>query len=103
LKLNKILCLIPTFKEKPSKTVESLENQSQVETEIVVVGAYPSSEIDGVKFVLSTPNMRESVGIRVARALNHALGRVNIIDFDYVAKFDDDVILPNALPIREHS
>lgn len=37
----------------------------------------------------------ESVGMRVARTMNHALATVNLREYDYVLRVDDDVFLPD--------
>jgi len=98
----KILVLIPTLKDEPTETVLSVKHQTiSVSEIIVVVGSYylfnrliNSSITNLAKILYLKPNMREPVGLRAAKALNYALSKVKIEDYDYILRVDADTKLP---------
>jgi len=98
----KILVLIPTLKDDPTETILSIKQQTiNVSKIIVVVGARSlfrrllNSEIASyVKILYFKPDMKEYVGLRVAKGLNYALSTVKIENYDYILRVDADVILP---------
>ncbi|MFZ7137768.1 MAG: glycosyltransferase [archaeon] len=97
----KILCLIPTLRDDPSKTIDSVFKQTlKVSSIIVIVGskrlynqiAALSSNI--IEIIYFKPNTDDYLGKRVARALNVALSHINLEDYDYILRIDADTMLP---------
>jgi hypothetical protein len=97
----KVLALVLALKEYPETTVSSLMSQKEVSTDIIIIGGYPTTKppVDsGIRWVHVTPNMNEPRGLRLSKAINVALYGVNLKDYDYFLKSDDDVdYYPNYL------
>jgi len=97
----KILLVIPTLKDNPTEAVESVQCQTvPVSKIIVVVGSRQlcnelANELAKcADIIFSKPSMKEPLGLRVAKALNIALSRVRIEEYDYILRVDADIRLP---------
>lgn len=98
----RVLVLIPTLNDDPSDAIESVMKQTVSPSKILV--AVGSKELyqklvtqphaDIVEYVYVKPNLREPVGLRVAKALNVLLSRVSLREYDYLVRVDADTILP---------
>ena len=99
----KILVVIPTLDDDPTDTIKSLLRQTvKVSKIIVAVGSLKlyqkliSRYGDNViEFVYIKPNFRDPLGKRVAVALNYALSKVCLSEYDYLLKVDADTTLPS--------
>lgn len=98
----RILALIPTLKDNPIKTVQSILKQSiPVSKIIVIVGEKKlyarllQCKLERTEYVYVKPDFRQPLGKRVGAAINVALANVNLMDYDYIFKVDSDVTLPN--------
>jgi len=99
----KILAVIPTLDDDPTDTIKSLLRQTvKVSKIIVAVGSLKlyrkliSRYDDGVaEFVYVKPNFRDPLGKRVAVALNCALSKVRLSEYDYLLRVDADTVLPS--------
>ena len=97
-----ILVLIPTLRDDPTETILSVKRQTVGVSEIiVVVGSYylfnrllNSSIARIAKILYLKPNMKEHLGLRVAKALNYALSKVKIEDYNHILRVDADTKLP---------
>lgn len=97
----RVLVLIPTLNKLPRKTIETLLNQTLKPVRIIVISGkrleiedYSFFSVDLVQIIYDKPDMKMSLGERVARALNKALDQVNISDYDFILKADSDIIFP---------
>ncbi|MGI0080665.1 MAG: hypothetical protein ACRECH_13705 [Nitrososphaerales archaeon] len=97
----KILCVIPTLRDDPSETVESLRRQVLPPTRIIVASGSKelSDEIMAwkdsfVEAIYVRPDFKKSVGERIASALDSALQSVALDEFDCFLRIDADIILP---------
>jgi len=97
----RVLVLIPTLNKLPRRTIETLLNQTLKPVRIIVISGkqleiedYSFFPVDLVQIIYDKPNMKISLGERVARALNKALDQVNISDYDFILKADSDIIFP---------
>ena len=99
----KILAVIPTLDDDPTDTIKSLLRQTvKVSKIIVAVGSLKlyrkliSTYGDDVaEFVYVKPNFQDPLGKRVAFALNCALSKVRLSEYDYLLRVDADTILPS--------
>jgi glycosyltransferase involved in cell wall biosynthesis len=99
----KILAVIPTLDDDPTDTIKSLLRQTvKVSKIIVAVGSLKlyrrliSSYGDNVaEFIYVKPNFQDPLGKRVAAALNCALSKVRLSEYDYLLRVDADTILPS--------
>jgi len=102
----KILSIIPTLRDIPLRTLNSLLNQTQQPDKIIiVVGSqhllkYLKTKTQQLlqvpaklEVLYVRPNTREHVGVRVGKAINTALKNENLKLYDYILKVDSDVIL----------
>jgi hypothetical protein len=102
----KVLAVIPTLKDDPVNSIQSLINQTIfIRRILVVVGSknlynalvsssserFPSQ----VQFMYVKPSSDRCVGKRVARALNAGLDLINLEEFDYLLRIDADIVLPS--------
>ncbi|MGC9069216.1 MAG: glycosyltransferase [Thermoprotei archaeon] len=95
----RILVLIPTLKEIPSRLVLKLYRQSLKPSQIIIIASSKklcniiTNEVmlPDVRCIEVKPNMREHVGIRVGKAINEAFQQLNINDYDYIIKADADI------------
>ena len=98
----KILVLIPTLKDDPTQTVQSVKRQTMPVSKImIIVGSkqlysrLKRSELAKIaEIIYFRPNMKEPLGLRVAKSLNHALSMVKVENYDYILRVDADVKLP---------
>lgn len=97
----RVLVLIPTLNKLPRKTIETLLNQTLKPVKIIVISGKQLEikdcsffPIDLVQIIYEKPNMKMSLGERVARALNKALEQLNISEYDFILKADSDIIFP---------
>ncbi|MCQ5341411.1 MAG: glycosyltransferase family 2 protein [Candidatus Methanomethylicia archaeon] len=94
----KILAIIPVLNRYPKETIKSLLNQTIKPSRIIIAAGSSSvcqeCKIHGIDCIYVKPNFYEHVGIRMTKAMNIALQSVNINNYDYILKLDDDVILP---------
>jgi len=97
----KILVVIPTLTDDPMETIESVVGQTvEVSKILVAVGSkllyrrLAEANLDNVEYVYVKPNFRDPVGKRVAAALNVALSKVRLGDYDYLLRVDADTTLP---------
>jgi len=99
----KILAVIPTLDDDPTDTIKSLLRQTvKVSKIIVAVGSSKlyrnliSRYSDNVaEFVYVKPNFSDPLGKRVAVALNRALSKVRLSEYDYLLRVDADTVLPS--------
>lgn len=104
-KNQRILTVIPTLKDDPFVIIMDLLHQTVKPCHIVVVTAFKSSrdqifkKISDIKerfidiFVVR-PNMEEHVGVRVGKAINAALTKLDLTKYSHIIKIDADVRLP---------
>jgi len=99
----KILAVIPTLDDDPTDTIKSLLRQTVKVSKIVVavgslnlyrklISRYSNSVAE---FVYVKPNFRDPLGKRVAVALNYALSKVRLSEYDYLLRVDADTVLPS--------
>lgn len=98
----KIVAVIPTLRDDPSKTIESILQQTVKVSKIVVVTGSPELSrslscqgSDIVEIIYVKPNMDDPLGKRIATALNIALHRVSLEEYDYILRVDADTTLPS--------
>lgn len=97
-----ILVVIPTLNDDPTETINSLQNQTvKVSKILVAVGSkslyqklISTGRGGAVEYFYVKPNFQDPLGKRVASALNYALSKVNLNDYDYLLRLDADAILP---------
>jgi len=93
----KVLSLVLAFRTPPTSTVKSLLRQS-IPADIIVIAAYPEAlrglPCKKIKCYVVEPKLDLCVGKRVSDAINRILGKVDLDEYDYLLKIDDDVILP---------
>jgi len=97
-----IIALIPTLRDNPSRTIESILNQTVKVLKIIVITGskerYSCSSFKGsgiVEVIYNKPNMDYPLGKRIAIALNVALCQVNLKEYDYILRVDADTLIPN--------
>jgi len=83
--------------------MESILQQTVKVSKIVVITGSPElsrslscQSSDVVEIVYVKPNMDDPLGKRIATALNIALRRVNLEEYDYMLRVDADAILPSG-------
>jgi hypothetical protein len=98
----KILAVIPTLADDPTDTIKSLLMQTvKVSKILVAVGSWKlykkltSTDSGVAEYVYVKPNFQDPLGKRIATALNHALSKVRLENFDYLLRVDADTILPS--------
>lgn len=77
----KILVIIPSLRGVSKETLDSIQQQTITVMKIIVSNKKYSSRL--------------SVGERVAKACNYTLSRVDLTQYDYILRTDDDAYLPN--------
>jgi len=102
----RILVVIPVISEMPVGLLRDLSLQT-IRPELVVIAAASNSvcrrirdigsDIGKMKVecIVTRPDMKEHVGIRVGKAINQSLRHINLVSFDYFLKIDADVNIPN--------
>ena len=94
----KILTVIPVLNRYSEKTIESLLEQTIKPSKIIVAAGHPSiceeCSSHGIECYFVKPNFTEHTGIRMTKAMNFALKFLNLNDYDFILKVDDDVVLP---------
>ncbi|MEM2130552.1 MAG: glycosyltransferase family A protein [Candidatus Bathyarchaeia archaeon] len=97
----RILALIPTLNDDPTKTVQSILNQSvEVSKIIVVIGGkelykkLAQNKLERTEYVYVKPDFSQPLGKRVGTAINTALYKVNLNEYDYILKVDSEITLP---------
>jgi len=103
----RILAVVPAMREDVRKILRSLLGQTVApERVIVAVGSRNLEKflarnlpLEGwsrkVEVVYVRPDLKEHVGVRVAKAINRALEQVNLHLYDYLLKVDADVLMPH--------
>jgi cellulose synthase/poly-beta-1,6-N-acetylglucosamine synthase-like glycosyltransferase len=98
----RILAVIPTLADDPTDTIKSVMKQTvKVSKILVAVGSkilyqkLASTNLDIVEYVYVKPTFQDSVGKRVATALNIVLSKMRLEDYDYLLRVDADTILPS--------
>jgi len=102
----RILAVIPTLRDDPSKTIESLIAQTiPIQRILVAVGSknlynfLTSHSVEWnhpqIQFIYVKPSSDICVGKRIAKALNVVLRSVNLEEFDYLLRVDADTVLPD--------
>jgi len=103
LRKTKIVALIPTLRDNPTRTVESILQQTVKVSKIIVITG--SQELcrslscqgsDIVEIIYVKPNMDDPLGKRIAVALNIALRRVDLERYNYILRVDADATLPRG-------
>ncbi len=97
----KILAVIPTLRDDPTETIQSILKQSVSVTKIVTVVGDKAlcNRLDSLKLEQTTnifvkPNFRQPLGKRVAAAINTALAQEDLSNYDYILKVDAEILLP---------
>jgi glycosyltransferase involved in cell wall biosynthesis len=99
--------VVPTLGEDPRKVLRLLLSQSlRPELIIVVVGSSSLAKFltnslsieedlsEKVKVIYVKPELTEHVGVRVGKAINHALNNIDLHRYDFLLKIDADVVMP---------
>lgn len=95
-----MLVILPVLDLYPEETINSLNSQTIKPERIIVVAGttrvYRESKERGIETVFVKPNLTEHIGIRVSKAMNVAIRtlNINLNEYDYLLKVDDDVVLP---------
>lgn len=100
--------MITTLDDDPTETIESINAQAiKVSKILVAVGSRKlfdelnSKVSKNVEFIFVKADFGKSLGVRLGNAINTALAKVSIQNYDYLLKLDADVILPRQfLPIN---
>lgn len=97
----KILAVVPTLRDDPTATVQSIISQSvAVSKIIVVIGSEAlyrrllTMKLERTEYVYVKPDFSQPLGIRVGTALNTVLSRESLKEFDYILKVDAEIVLP---------
>ncbi len=97
----KVIAVIPTLKDDPTETIQKLQKQTvSVPQVLVAVGSeqlfqsLTAQRLEGVTVVYVKPDFSKSLGARIGYAVNAALKRITLQDYDYLLKVDADTILP---------
>jgi hypothetical protein len=97
----KVLVVIPTLRDDPTETVQSIIKQSvEVSKILVAVGSeslYSKLVVDRLELteaVYVKPDFSQPLGKRVAAAINTVLAKETLEEYDYILKVDAEIILP---------
>ncbi|MGI0080719.1 MAG: glycosyltransferase family A protein, partial [Nitrososphaerales archaeon] len=94
----RVLCIIPTLRDDPSETIESLKSQSTPPSKIIVASGskYLADRLSrlGIQSIYDKPDFSRSLGERIASAVNAALSIVDLTRFDCILRIDADTTLP---------
>lgn len=97
-----IVAVVPTLRDDPSETIESiLEQTIRVSNIFCVVGSQAlhrsisSLNSTIIEIIFVKPDLNKCLGKRVAKALNTALRKVDLDKYDYILRVDADTKLPN--------
>lgn len=97
----RIFAVITTLDEDPTETIKSINAQEiKVSKILVVVGSRKfyeklcSKRTKQIEFIFVKPDFSKSLGVRLGNAINVALAKVRIEDYDYLLKMDADIVLP---------
>jgi glycosyltransferase involved in cell wall biosynthesis len=98
---------VPTLREDPRRVLRLLLNQSlRPELIIVVAGSSSLAKFltnilsaeegfsEKVKVIYVKPELAEHIGVRVGKAINHALNNIDLRKYDFLLKVDADVEMP---------
>jgi len=109
--MTRILCLIPTLRDFPLRSLDSLLNQTVKPSKIIVISGSlrlreylrKNLSLKGstrLEILYVKPNTQEHVGVRVGKAINAALENEKLELYDYILKMDSDVVLhPRCLEL----
>lgn len=94
----KVLTIIPTLRDFPYDTFNSVLEQT-VKTDIIIVSGTRDLEVPPhfkglFTFVYSKPDLSKTKGFRVAVALNRALEGVDLGEYAWLLKIDGDAVIP---------
>lgn len=99
--MSKILAVIPTLKDDPTETIESINGQTTKVSKIfVAIGSrnlyekLVSTSLSNAEYIYVKPDFREPLGKRVSAAINTVLAKQNLKEYDYLLKVDAEMILP---------
>jgi hypothetical protein len=96
----KIVAVVPTLNDDLTETVQSILDQSvEVSRIFAVIGSKSLYDelvvrLERAECIYVKPDFSQPLGKRVAVAINTALAKVNVEEYDYVLKVDADVVLP---------
>jgi hypothetical protein len=98
----RILAVIPTLADDPTDTIKSVMKQTvRVSKILVAVGSRElyqkllSKDTSVAEYVYVKPNFQDPLGKRIATALNYALSKVHLKNYNYLLRVDADTILPS--------
>jgi hypothetical protein len=105
--LMKIIAVIPTLNDDPTETIQSIISQSVGVSKILAVIGSKSlynklgTKLERAEYVYVKPNFSQPLGKRVAAAINTALAKEALEEYDYILKVDAETILPRDF-VREN-
>jgi hypothetical protein len=99
--LMRILAIVPTLRDEPTETVQSIIRQSvEISKILVVIGSKSLYnklvvvKLERTEYIYVEPNFSQPLGKRVAVAINTALAKEVLEEYDYILKVDAETILP---------
>jgi hypothetical protein len=99
--LMRILAIVPTLRDDPTETVQSIIRQSvEISKILVVIGSKSLYnklvvvKLERTEYIYVEPNFSQPLGKRVAVAINTALAKEVLEEYDYILKVDAETILP---------
>ncbi len=96
----KIIAVIPTLNDDPTETIRSIISQSvRVSKILAVIGSkslYDKlvTKLEPTEYVYVKPDFSQPLGKRVAVAINTALAKEALEEYNYILKVDAETILP---------
>jgi hypothetical protein len=97
----RIIAVVPTLNDDPTETVQSIISQSvEVSKILAVIGSISlynklvGTKLERTEYIYVKPNFSQPLGKRVAAAINIALAKEALEEYDYILKVDAETILP---------